>query len=125
LPAGTVVYHGSSLAFRDDVLARGLLPERPAEGNWGSFQATDPADAVAARLRQPSGVYVMREFAPARIWAAPNAPCVWKIDAGGLTATPDPEYPDNPDFLVLVARVRPKRLLGLYDCSREAWVSTS
>jgi hypothetical protein len=125
LPAGTVVYHGSSLECRDAVLARGLVPGRPAEGNWGSFQATDPADAVEVRRRQPSGVYVMREIAPARFWAAVNAPCVWKIDASGLIATPDPEYPENPDFLVLVARVRPKRLLGLYDCSREAWVSTS
>jgi hypothetical protein len=123
LPAGTVVYHGSGLDCRDAVFARGLLPRKPAEGNWGSFQPSDPADHVAARQRQPSGVYVMREFAPARLWAASDAPCVWKIDAGGLLATRDPEYAHNPDFLVLVARVQPSRLLGMYDCSRETWVS--
>ena len=66
-----------------------------------------------AILEQPAGIYVgtaLGVMFPYGRHAAGGTPCVWKINASGLTATADPAYPENPHILMLVGRVRPKRL---------------
>jgi hypothetical protein len=127
LPAGTVVYHGSRLELADVVRARGLRSWKPAGpyGNWRS------SPDVAVR-HQPAGIYVvtgaLEEVVPWADVAAAAAgsdgtPCVWKIDASGLTATADLAY-STPNLLRLVGRrIRPERLIGLYDVTRQEWIA--
>jgi hypothetical protein len=123
LPAGTVVYHGSCLELADGIFATGLRPYKPA-GPYGNWRAS-PEPVVR---QQPAGIYVARALIEAVPWAGMRGgtPCVWKINASDLTATGDLRYPGNARILRLVGRcVPPERLFGLYDCSRDAWVSVS
>jgi hypothetical protein len=129
LPAGTVVYHGSRLEGADDVRASGLRPRKPSgpKGNYrwlGNRDELSPIEAAIAM--QPSGVYVGTELREMRPWAdaAGGTPCVWKVDASGLTATRDHAYPENPHLMRLVGRrIRPERLIGLYDVTRREWIA--
>lgn len=124
LPAGAVVYHGSRLELADDVRAHGLRPRKPAGpyGNWRS------SPEVAIR-RQPAGIYVVRgELEEVIPWAAAAAgsdgtACIWKINGSGLTAMADLAY-STPNLLRLVGRrIRPERLIGLYDVTRQEWIA--
>jgi hypothetical protein len=130
LPAGTVVYRGACLEDAASVIARGMRPYKPA-GPFGNWQS-----ATEEKIRrQPAGIYVVRaevgEPVPwdeVLLWAGRRGgtPCVWKIAAGGLTATTDPGYSENSRLLRLVSRrIGRERLLALYDCARRPCVSVS
>jgi hypothetical protein len=115
-------YHGSRLELADDMRAHGLRPRKPA-GPYGHWRSSPE---VAIR-RQPAGIYVVRgELEEVVLWAAAGSDgtaCIWKIDASGLTATADLAY-STPNLLRLVGRrLRPERLIGLYDVTRQEWIA--
>ena len=80
----------------------------------GERRRPEEVEVLAIRVRasiqqQPAGIYVVRgaliEAVPwADVAGSDGTPCIWKIEASGLTAMPDAAYPENPNLLRLVGR---------------------